>query len=596
MNTLSHNAGTLSILVNKEKSLDLLWEYLSLAINKDAYLPLALPSFKKIITSYKYQIDPKSILLGIELLEAIIKKHNAEPMLFQSRVVENLTEIINCLAVKGMFSSGNGLDFQAFRSFIANERKAIRFRISDEFFMNESLDVNMVDQVLSDALSESKHLGRDPVTQFNSGLISYEALTKLIPSSILGEHAKKILSADKVFDGMPDISNVLNPRTDVNALCEYIRECNDIELAANIVSIRNFYLKRPASENLMYFEAYIDGVEDDDDFFSELDSIVSKFLLSCASRTKSTQTSDDSMLLILSSVMNNQVASMDGLQRVAFYNSMMTSHELPQKIIVGMWQDVERQLSACIDSVTMPGLTVDGFRRLNMTEHKSYMEQYTTPTLLSEASIFLNLLTGQELTIEQIVNLARYKFTEPYQGNKFLVNKIKDFGFPEENPLPHIFGIESYTYPAIERHHMEHGPLSPDFVKYTLSSNNKVAICAVQLLQVMPDILASNEVNKSAALDMESFLSNNLENVLRFIKYGVINSSAVLADLLIDAILYIKKAGVRFDYMTGDFSGYLEFIQDMSPVDHEVCVSKILELESSRLSPALISRNKRYSI
>ncbi|MFQ2234810.1 hypothetical protein ACK32R_03720 [Aeromonas dhakensis] len=596
MNILSHNAGTLSIIVNKERSLDPLWEYLSIAINKDAFLPLTLPFFKKVITSYKHQIGPGSIISCIGWLEEIIKMHTSSPVLFQSQITDNLTGIINYLAVNGRFSSGDGIDFLTFLNFITNERKAIKFCISDEFFMNESLDVSMVDQILLGVLSKSNNFGRNPITQFNSGLISFEALTKLVPSSILGEQAKKILTADKNFDGMPDISNILNPHTDIRLLCEYIKGCDDIELATNIVSIRNYYLKRPAMENLMYFQAYIDGVEDDGDFLSDLDSIVSKFLLSCASGTKSTQTSYDSMSLILSSVMNNQVASMDGLQRVGFYNSMMASHELPQKIIASMWQDVEQQLSVCIDSGTMPGLTVDDFRRLTIAEHKSYMEQNTPPTLLSEASIFLNLLTGQELTIEQGVNLARYKFTVPYEGNKLLVNKMKDFGFPEESPLPRIFGIESYTYPSIERHHMVHGPLSPGFIKYALSSKNMVAICAVQFLQVIPDILASDEVNKSAALDMESFLSSSQDNALRFIKYGVINSSAVLTDLLIDTILYIKKAGVRFDYMTGDFSGYLEFIQDMSPVDHEVCVSKILELESSRLSPALISRNKRYSI
>lgn len=596
MNILSHNAGTLSIIVNKERSLDPLWEYLSIAINKDAFLPLTLPFFKKVITSYKHQIGPGSIISCIGWLEEIIKMHTSSPVLFQSQITDNLTGIINYLAVNGRFSSGDGIDFLTFRNFITNERKAIKFCISDEFFMNESLDVSMVDQILLGALSKSNNFGRNPITQFNSGLISFEALTKLVPSSILGEQAKKILTADKSFDGMPDIRNILNPHADIRLLCEYIKGCDDIELATNIVSIRNYYLKRPAMENLMYFQAYIDGAEDDGDFFDELDSIVSKFLLSCTSGTNSTKISDDSMSLILSSVMSNQVASMDGLQRVGFYNSMMASHELPQKIIVGMWQDVERQLSAFIDSGAMSDLTVDGFRRLTMTEHKSYMEQNNHPALLSEVSAFLNLLTGQQLTIEQGVNLARYKFTMPYQGNKFLVNKMKDFGFPEESTLHHILGIASYTYPYIERHHIEHGPLSPEFIKYALSSENKVAICAVQLLQVIPDVLASDEVNKSAALDMESFLSNNQDDALRLIKYGVINSSAVLTDLLIDAILYIKKAGVTFGYMTGDFTGYFDFIQDMSPVDHEVCVSRILELESSRLSPAAISKNKRHSI
>lgn len=597
MNPLSHNVGSLSILVNKEQSLDSLWNYLSHAVDNDSCYSVVMPFFKKVISNYKFQIQPKDIISSVEWLDKIIKLQGSNSKFFQIRIVEHLNQIIDSLVINGMFSSSNGLDFSAFMDFVVKYNKAISLRFSDEFILNKSLDISMIDNILngSNGSEGDGNFSKRPLVQFNSGVLSYETLVKLASSSILGDKAKAVLSASKKFEGMPDLSEILNPNVDIKCLCEYVRCCNDLTQAVNVVSLRNYYSLQSAQENLMLFEAYIDGIEDDEDLFSDLNEIVSSFLLSSAPNTQSNP-NDESALLILSSAINNQVASMDGLLRIEFYNSILASHILPQKVIVETWQDVESQLSSFIASGEIPDLTFDGFKSLTMSAHKSFMEKSNTPELLVEVSRFLNYLAGQNLTCEQNKALANYKFTNAHTSSLLLENKMKDFGFPEKDTLNNIFSIESNAYSNMEFHHVEHGALSPDFIKYALSSNNKLAVTAVNLLEVIPNVLSSLEVNRDSALEMESFLLGYPNDVFRFIKYGVINSNAVLTNLIVDAVLYIKKAASTFDYKMGDFSEYFEFIQDMSPIDHERCISKILEFESDKLAPAVLNKGKRYSI
>ena len=595
MNPLSHNVGSLSILVNKEQSLDSLWNYLSHAVDNDSFYTVVMPFFNKVIANYKFSIQPKDIVSSVEWLEKIISMQSSNSKFFQVRIIEHLNQIINSLAINGMFSSSNGLDFSAFRDFVVNCGKAISFKFSDEFILNKSLDSRMIDQILNSSNDSDGNFSKRSLSQFNSGVLSYEALVKLTSSSILGDNAKKVLSASKKFEGMPDLSEILNPNVDIKCLCDYVRYCNDLQQAANVVALRNHYSLQSAQENLMLFEAYIDGIEDDDNLFSDLNEIVSSFLLSSAPATQSNP-NDESAFLILSSAINNQVASMDGLLRVKFYNSISTSHTLPQKIIIEIWRDVENQLSSFFKHGEMPDFTLDDFKNVTVTDYESFIEQNDTPELLVEISRFLKYLTNQHLTIQQSIELASYKFASVYPSRLLLENKMKDFGFPEKDPLMRIFNIESNAYSCMEYHHMEHSALSPDFINHVLSSNNKLAITAVNLLEVIPSILSSPDVNKSSAIKMESFLLDCQSEVLRFIKYGVINSSAVLTNLVADAILYIKKAASTSDFKVGDLSKYFEFLQDMSPIDHEICVSKVLELESGKLAPAVLNKNKRYSI
>lgn len=595
MNPLSHNVGSLSILVNKEQSLDSLWNYLSHAVDNDSFYTVVMPFFNKVIANYKFSIQPKDIVSSVEWLEKIISMQSSNSKFFQVRIIEHLNQIINSLAINGMFSSSNGLDFSAFRDFVVNCGKAISFKFSDEFILNKSLDSRMIDQILNGSNDSDGNFSKRSLSQFNSGVLSYEALVKLTSSSILGDNAKKVLSASKKFEGMPDLSEILNPNVDIKCLCDYVRYCNDLQQAANVVALRNHYSLQSAQENLMLFEAYIDGIEDDDNLFSDLNEIVSSFLLSSAPATQSNP-NDESAFLILSSAINNQVASMDGLLRVKFYNSISTSHTLPQKIIIEIWRDVENQLSSFFKHGEMPDFTLDDFKNVTVTDYESFIEQNDTPELLVEISRFLKYLTNQHLTIQQSIELASYKFASVYPSRLLLENKMKDFGFPEKDPLMRIFNIESNAYSCMEYHHMEHSALSPDFINHVLSSNNKLAITAVNLLEVIPSILSSPDVNKSSAIKMESFLLDCQSEVLRFIKYGVINSSAVLTNLVADAILYIKKAASTSDFKVGDLSKYFEFLQDMSPIDHEICVSKVLELESGKLAPAVLNKNKRYSI